>query len=107
MKVFESCFRVQVITFATDEAVDPVGVGPVRFDRNGIESSFLDQTPRDGGALCVEFMGTMRRFADKDDLRMSEMLQEGPDVGRFTTYRQPGVSDGFRRCRRRWERGWI
>ena len=75
MKVSESCFRVRIITFTADETVDPVGVGPVRFDRNGIEPSFLDETTGDRGALRIKLMSAMRRFANKDDLGMAKTLQ--------------------------------
>jgi hypothetical protein len=64
MKVAESCFRIGVITFTTHEAVDPVGVGPVRFDRNGVESSFFDEAAGNVGALRIELMRAVRRLAD-------------------------------------------
>ena len=95
MKVPESCFRIGVIAFTADEAVDPVGIRPVRFDRNGVESSFLDETTGDVGALRVKIMRAVGRLADKDDLRTFETLQQRTDVGRFATERECGMSDDF------------
>src|SRR5215212_3926995 len=106
MKVSERCFRIGVIAFTADEAVDAVGIGPVRLDRYSVESSFLDETAGDVGALRIELMRAMRRLADKDDLRTFESLQQRTDVARFATERECGMSDDVRRRRRCRDSGW-
>src|SRR3954471_8716125 len=106
MKVSERCFRIGVIAFTPDEAVDAVGIGPVRLDRNSVESSFLDETARDGGALRIELMRAMRRLADKDDLRTFETQQQRIEVARFGMERECGMSDHVRRRRRCRDSGW-
>ena len=100
MKVAERCFRVRVIAFTADEAIDAVGVGPIRFDGDGVESSLLDESAGDVRALRVELVGAVRRLSEKDDLRSIESLQQWTDVGRFASQRECGMGDGFRR------RGW-
>jgi hypothetical protein len=74
VKVGERCFRVRVIAFTADEAVDAVGVGPIRFDGHGVESPFPDETAGDVCALRVELVGAVRRLTEKDDLGSIESL---------------------------------
>jgi hypothetical protein len=61
---------------ALDEAVDPIGVRPVAFDRNGGKSALLDQRAAEFGAQCVEFMRAMRRFADQHDRNVADLRDD-------------------------------
>src|SRR3546814_9796924 len=59
-----------------DIAVDVGGVRPVRLDRNDVEAVMRDQLPGDGGAGAIEFGRAMRRFAEKDDARVSLTIEK-------------------------------
>src|SRR5215211_268850 len=98
MKVAERSFCVRVIAFTADEAVDAVGVGPIRFDGHGVESPFRDETAGDIRALRVKLVGAVRRLPEKDDLGSIESLQQRIDIGRFASQRECGVSDSVRWC---------
>jgi hypothetical protein len=45
--------------------VQPVHVGPVALDRDGMEAGFLDQAAGEAGALAVEVVGAVGGLADQ------------------------------------------
>jgi hypothetical protein len=51
------------------EAVDAVRVGPVGLDGDRGEALFVDQPPRDRGAIGVELVRAVRGFAEEHDRR--------------------------------------
>src|SRR3546814_14783288 len=76
-----------------DIAVDVGGVRPVRLDRNDVEAVMRDQLPGDGGAGAIEFGRAMRRFAEKDDARVSITIEKRAEfLGAFRRGKRLGVA---------------
>ena len=59
--------RVGVGRLPAHPAVHPVGVRPVRLDRDGGEALLVDQPPGDAGPLAVELVGPVGGLADEDE----------------------------------------
>src|SRR5262249_46534119 len=74
-KSFEACERVHrlvVVAFAARVAIDPVGVGPVGFNRYRYESLFSDQASGDLSALSIKLVSAMRGFAQQHQSRIAD-----------------------------------
>ena len=56
---------VGVVRLAAHIAIDPIGVGPVRFHRDGGEALLPDQPLGDLGALPVELVRPVRRLSEQ------------------------------------------
>ncbi len=57
--------------------VDAIGVGPIGFNGDRGEAMLFNQPPRDFGAIAVELVGAVRRFAEKDGLRVTHRVEQG------------------------------
>ena len=67
---------VGVVARPTHVAIDPVGIGPVRLDGHRGESPLRDEPPRDARPLAVELVGAVGRFADQDEPRVPDQLEQ-------------------------------
>src|SRR6266850_404006 len=67
---------IPVFAFAADEAVHAVRVGPVGFDRDGVEPFLDDQPLGDASPLLVELVGAMRCLAEKDQAGVSNGVDQ-------------------------------
>ena len=59
-----------------DVAVDAVGVGPISLDRDGRKAFLLDKPLRDLGALVVELVRAVGRFAEQHEARVADSIHE-------------------------------
>lgn len=64
-KVRQCGIGVLVIGEPHHVAVDPVGVGPISFDRYCSESTLVNQAAADAGSLPVKLVRAVRRLADQ------------------------------------------
>lgn len=53
-------------------AINPLGVGPIGFDRDDVEPVVLNEIPRDGSAGAIEFARAVRGFTQKHQIRIAE-----------------------------------
>jgi hypothetical protein len=61
---------------AAHVAVHAVCVGPVRLHRDRVEVPFDDEPARDLRAFSIELVGSVGRFADQDEARVADALEE-------------------------------
>src|SRR5882724_3975277 len=93
-EIVERGFGAGVIAQAPDEAVDTIGVRPVRLDRDRGKALFGDKTLRDCGALTIEIVSAMRRFAEKNEVRVPDQSKQGVVVVSVSGELVYGWADG-------------
>ena len=59
-----------------DVTVHPIGIGPVSLDGDRVEAELVDQSPGETGALSVELVRPVRRFADHDDVPVPNQFEQ-------------------------------
>ncbi len=64
-KAFQRSVRVAVVGVAQHVSVNPVGVRPVSFDGHRVETQFVNESSRDSSTFSVEFVRSVRGFADE------------------------------------------
>jgi hypothetical protein len=89
-EVAERLRRGAVLARPADEAVQPVGGGPVGLDRDGVEARRLDQPAGDAGALDVELVRPVRRLADQHAAGGADAIDQRVVVVRRAGDRQRG-----------------
>ena len=67
-----------------DVTMDPVSIGPVGFESDDVEILFGNQTLRDFSTCFVEFVGAVARFAEEDELRIANEVEERIIIGACT-----------------------
>jgi hypothetical protein len=67
-------------TLAAHEAVHPVGIGPVAFNRHRVEAVLLDQVLRDAGTEMVEVVGAVRCLAEHEHAGRQQPIDDARDV---------------------------
>jgi hypothetical protein len=91
----EGIDAVHVRPFAAHIAIDAVGVGPIRFRRNGVESLLINQALGDESAFAVEFVRPMTGFAEQNKTGVAHHLDERIVVVRRTGQRVGGAADAI------------
>jgi hypothetical protein len=67
---------IEIVAGTADIAVDPVGVGPVRLDRDGREPLLVDQPLGDPGSLAIELVGAVGRLAEQHKARVADQVHQ-------------------------------
>jgi hypothetical protein len=62
-------------------AVNGANVRPVSLDRDDVEAALGDQFARDAGSHPVKLAGAVGRFADQDNSRRADPLEQGLQIG--------------------------
>ena len=76
LEVRERLVGARVVALAAHVAVDAVGVRPIGFDGNRVETLFRDEPARDRGALAVELVGAVGGLADQHEASAPEPLDQ-------------------------------
>jgi hypothetical protein len=86
-EVAERGVGVAVLALAPDEAVDPVGLWPVRLHGDGVEAGVLDQPPGHARPLDVELVRPVRCLADQHATRVAAAIDQRVVVARMARQR--------------------
>jgi len=70
-----------IVAFPAHVSINPVGIGPVCFDRDGAEALLEDQPLGDFGALGVKVVRAMRSFTKQHELRIAYQIEKRSVVG--------------------------